>query len=885
VAINKNFVVRAGLEVATDLLIATDDLRAVGIASTQPTATLGVGGNIAANSGNFLGILTGRDGLRSGVGGTVFYVDGLQTLVGVGTNIPEYLLDVVATGLSTALSLRGGALISGDINATGFATITGKADITGDLYVTGIGTISDFNCDNLFSTGIGTISDFNCDNLFSTGIGTIPTFDSTNVTAVNIDSTNGNFSGILTASSSLDAVDITITGQADITGDLYATGVSTISTLDTTNVTAVSFDATNGNFSGIVTASSGLEAGDTTITGEASITGGLNVGGATTVGFLTGASAVSAVVFYGDGSQLTGIDDGNFQGKTVICENVLATNPGVGTFGNIAINAPAGIISATTGIVTYYGDGSNLINTGSTLSVGSGSQRLVMTTLVSGIMTTAAISSGLTFDNSTNTVTAGIFSGSGTGITGLTNSNLSGSAGITNANLANSTISGVSLGSNLGTLTMGVSGNGLSGSDTYNGSAGSTFTVTSNATNSNTASTIVFRDGSGNFSAGTITANLTGNVTGDVTGNSDTATTATNVNVTANNSTNESTYLVFVDGASGTQGAETDTALRYNPSSNTMTINSGSGTVEANLSGNATTSSSCTGNSATATNATNATNVAITNDSSTSSTRYITFSSATSGNTATRIDTNLTYIPSTNTLSAATFSGNATSATQLQTARQINGVSFNGTANITVEPYVERDDSTNAARYLTFVDSSTAGYQRQNMDTSLTYNPNSNTLTASNFSGTATIATNVTLADESSDTTCFPLFATGATGAQAPKTDSSALTYNASTGTLAATNVNSTSDVNLKTDIHNIEDALTTINQIRGVKFRWRELDIPSVGVIAQEVEEVLPELISVRSDNGTKSVNYNGLVGVLIEAVKELSTRVEHLESQLNNK
>jgi len=57
------------------------------------------------------------------------------------------------------------------------------------------------------------------------------------------------------------------------------------------------------------------------------------------------------------------------------------------------------------------------------------------------------------------------------------------------------------------------------------------------------------------------------------------------------------------------------------------------------------------------------------------------------------------------------------------------------------------------------------------------------------------------------------------------------------------------------------------------------------VGVIAQEVEEVLPELISVRSDNGTKSVNYNGLVGVLVEAVKELSTRVEHLESQLNNK
>lgn len=68
-----------------------------------------------------------------------------------------------------------------------------------------------------------------------------------------------------------------------------------------------------------------------------------------------------------------------------------------------------------------------------------------------------------------------------------------------------------------GTLTLGVSGTGLSGSETFtaNQSGGATFTVTSNATNANTASTIVARDASGNFSAGTITANLTGNVTGN----------------------------------------------------------------------------------------------------------------------------------------------------------------------------------------------------------------------------------------------------------------------------------------------------------------------------------------------------------------------------------
>jgi hypothetical protein len=83
----------------------------------------------------------------------------------------------------------------------------------------------------------------------------------------------------------------------------------------------------------------------------------------------------------------------------------------------------------------------------------------------------------------------------------------------------------------------------------------------------------------------------------------------------------------------------------------------------------------------------------------------------------------------------AALSGNATTATTLATARTINGVSFNGSANITVEAYVENDDSTNATRYITFVDDSTAAFKRLNEDTNLTYNPSTNTLTAGTFSG------------------------------------------------------------------------------------------------------------------------------------------------------
>lgn len=97
-----------------------------------------------------------------------------------------------------------------------------------------------------------------------------------------------------------------------------------------------------------------------------------------------------------------------------------------------------------------------------------------------------------------------------------------------------------------GTLTLGVSGTGLSGSGSFtaNQSGAASFTVTSNATNANTASTIVARDASGNFSAGTITASLTGNCSGSsgsCTGNAATATTASSCSGNAATATTAST--------------------------------------------------------------------------------------------------------------------------------------------------------------------------------------------------------------------------------------------------------------------------------------------------------------------------------------------------------
>jgi hypothetical protein len=88
--------------------------------------------------------------------------------------------------------------------------------------------------------------------------------------------------------------------------------------------------------------------------------------------------------------------------------------------------------------------------------------------------------------------------------------------------------------------------------------------------------------------------------------------------------------------------------------------------------------------------------------------------------------------------------------------------------------------------------------------------------------------------------------------------------------------INSTSDINLKTNIHSIDNALDKVLQIRGVNFNWKETKKSSIGVIAQEVEDIIPEVVS---GDETKMVNYNALIGVLIEAVKELKSEIDELK------
>lgn len=111
----------------------------------------------------------------------------------------------------------------------------------------------------------------------------------------------------------------------------------------------------------------------------------------------------------------------------------------------------------------------------------------------------------------------------------------------------------------------------------------------------------------------------------------------------------------------------------------------------------------------------------------------------------------------------------------------------------------------------------------------------------------------------------------------------------------AANNITAyySSDIRLKNNIVEISDALSKVNQIRGVEFDWTDEYIAShggedgyfvrkhdIGVIAQEIEKVLPEVVAKRND-GIKAVKYDRIVALLIEAVKELSREVEELKGK----
>jgi hypothetical protein len=102
-----------------------------------------------------------------------------------------------------------------------------------------------------------------------------------------------------------------------------------------------------------------------------------------------------------------------------------------------------------------------------------------------------------------------------------------------------------------------------------------------------------------------------------------------------------------------------------------------------------------------------------------------------------------------------------------------------------------------------------------------------------------------------------------------------------------AGNVTAYSDIRLKENVEVISNALTKVNSIRGVTFTRNDQEDKTkrhAGVIAQEVEKVLPEVVSEDND-GVKNVAYGNMVGLLIEAIKEQQKQIEELRSIIATK
>ena len=214
-AVNKNFVVKNGLEVASNVILADATTKNVGIGSTQPEFTLEVSGGIGATDVSVTGFTTLTQDLQVGTSGSVFYVSDSNNNVGVGTSVPNpiYTLDVrspVSTG-QTALYVYGDMRVTGDINLDDITLDDASIQnltVTDTLHVTGLTTF----------VGFTTFSDY------------IFVQDGLNVTGAGITASNINVSGAITATS--------FVGEGQI-------GVGSEGTFIGTGVTMVDFKSSN----------------------------------------------------------------------------------------------------------------------------------------------------------------------------------------------------------------------------------------------------------------------------------------------------------------------------------------------------------------------------------------------------------------------------------------------------------------------------------------------------------------------------------------------------------------------------------------------------------------------------------------------------------------
>ena len=267
-------------------------------------------------------------------------------------------------------------------------------------------------------------------------------------------------------------------------------------------------------------------------------------------------------------------------------------------------------------------------------------------------------------------------------------------------------------------------------------------------------------------------------------------------------------------------------------------------------------------------------------------------------------------LPGVNTAGNQDTSGNAATATALATSRTIalsgdvsGSATFDGTANATITATVADNSHSHTIANVTGLQTALdAGFVSASASNdTITFTTAGGTTSSVSISdavlsteqvqdiigGMVSSNTETGIGVTYNDSTGKLDFSVTAAGVV---TAGSNLSYSGSTlnvassptfsGTVTAADFNSTSDERLKTNVETIADAGSKVAALRGVNFDWKESGAKTMGVIAQEVEAVIPEVVAT-DDEGMKSVNYQAMVGLLIEAVKELQAKVDAHEAK----